>query len=329
MRLLHVTECYSSGVGQAIDTIVGMTPEHEHHLLYTGDKQPLPGVFASARELPEGIVARIRAVRQHSRAVAPDLIHAHSAWAGVYTRVLPQAAPVAYEPHAYKFIDDLLPAALRGAFWAAERLLGLNTAVVVTLSQEEERHAARLAPRARKVFLPNVARDLTPTVGARTRSVVMSGRISRQKDPHHFADVALALRAMDPDVDVVWLGTGDSDLESVLRAAGVRVTGWLGPEELAQELSTAGAYYHSARYEGFPLSLLDAAALEVPVVARQIAAFEGTGLRQTRSPAEAARTIMAVLDDPEARADALARGRTLLETMSPARQRAALAELYR
>ena len=340
-RILHVTECFSTGVSRAIRTIAQLAPEHEHHLLYTGLDEPGESTFASCRELPDGTSARIRAVREVAGALGADVVHAHSSWAGVYTRALPLSARVVYQPHGYKLSDTSASRPARFAVAAAESLLGLRSDAVVVLSPQEARLARRLTPRAQVVVVPNV-----PTLPVREGSpesseapqgggemahptIVMSGRVSRQKDPEWFVAAVELVRRERPDVRAVWLGSDDDKgLTERLMAADVTVTGWVDADEVRRLVGAAGVYLHTARYEGFPLSVLDALALGTPTLVRDIPAFEGTPLWAVDSPAVAADRALALLTSREQREANRRAGAQLLTTMSPDAQQAALAELY-
>jgi hypothetical protein len=72
-------------------------------------------------------------------------------------------------------------------------------------------------------------------------------------------------------------------MEAILTEAGVRLTGWVGNDVLQDELDRAWLYLHTSRSEGFPLSLLDAAARDVPIIVRPIAAFDGFDLRTVQT----------------------------------------------
>ena len=332
MRILHVTECYGGGVGHALNTRVRATPEYEHHLLWCGDEDPdeYEG-FTGARRLPHGFARRVRAVRDEVRRLRPDVVHAHSSWAGVYTRVLPVDAPVVYEPHCFKFDDPSLGPLIAAAFRTAERVLTPRTRRFGTLSPHEDALVRSLSRRALTVRIPNV-----PTVpmsekpgdlAAAARKAVMIGRIAPQKDPAFFAEVAQVLRNAPAPLEPVWVGDGDEQATALLRAAGVRVTGWLQPAQIAEELDGA-VYVHSARYEGFPLSVLDAAARHIPIVARRIPPLADTGILQADTPKALADLALAAAGPGEARRRALATSDALLIAFSTSKLHGALNTLY-
>ena len=108
LRILHVTECFGAGVGRAVKLRAQALPQAEHHLLWTGEETPTSSQWASTTELPASDLSRIRATALTTRQVNPDIVHAHSSWAGVYARVGVFGRPVVYEPHCFKFDDPSL-----------------------------------------------------------------------------------------------------------------------------------------------------------------------------------------------------------------------------
>ena len=137
LRVLHVTECFGAGVGRAIGLRAAALPEAEHHLLWTGEETPTASRWASMMRLPRTLPSRISAARRRTRELGVDVVHAHSSWAGVYTRVVSLDAPVVYEPHCFKFTDPALRGPVSRTYRFIERCLTMNTAAVGVLSPDE------------------------------------------------------------------------------------------------------------------------------------------------------------------------------------------------
>ena len=332
-RVLHVTECYGGGVGRAVDNVARLMPDAEHHLLWRGeDVADLARGYSSLTALPEFIPAAIMAVRQAVKAIDPDVVFAHSSWAGVFSRVIPLGVPVVYQPHCFKFDDDEQNPLVRRAYFLAERALARRSDVTVVLSPHEEALAKSLGRSVRTEFVPNSATLLpsNPDDGARfalDQTVVMNGRIVPQKDPEFFAAVARAVTRQRPAVRFKWIGDGDPDLREILENAGVEVTGWVSGDQLAEILAQPALYFHSARYEGFPLSILDAAAFDHAIAARSIPAYAGLPIPQAHSVHEAAMLIERIFDDGAERQQAEQAAVFLNDSMSEQAQRDALARL--
>lgn len=334
-RILHVTECFSGGVSRALRTIVELVPEHEHHLLYAGLDDPSDMGFASVRELPGSPISRVRAVRAAASDLDVDVVHAHSSWAGMYARVLPLRTRVVYQPHGYRVNDPGLARPLGWVYGAAERALGAFTDATVVLSPQEHRLARRFSPRADVIMMPNA-----PTLKVRFAAggedhppkVIMIGRISPQKDPEFFSEVARLVHAVRPDIRFVWVGDSEADVDGAgsrdLEAAGVEVTGWVDAKTVEDHLENASLYLHTASYEGFPLSVLDGAAVGTPVAVREIEAFEDTVLRTVKTPSDAALLTLAAIGDASITDDLRERSQALLDVMNHDNQRRALLHLY-
>lgn len=329
-RILHVVECFGAGVGRAVQLWPKLTPEHEHHLLWEGEESPAPHhAFSSETRLPRGLAARIASVDTHVRSIRPQVVIAHSSWAGVYTRARRPSVPVLYAPHAYKFEDPSESGLRRAIYRTAEALLARRSLLTLTLTPREDALARSLSPRSATHLVPN-SPTVTPTDGGHATgfdpgsTVVMIGRVSRQKDPAHFIEVARTIRRTRPAVNFVWAGEGDAALTKDLEDAGVRVTGWLDRQALIALLSEPAVYFHSAIYEGFPLSVLDAVVFEHPVVVRAIPPFDGLGLLSTGSAPAAARAILAVLDRADGYEDAVRGSRGLTALMSRDSQASAM-----
>ncbi|GGM18762.1 hypothetical protein GCM10010102_12900 [Promicromonospora citrea] len=341
MRILHVTDRYSGGVGRAVDRITELVPEAEHHLLSSGvESTDGRGAYAGTAALPDGAAARVRAVRAAVGELAPDVVHAHSSWAGLYTRVLRLPVPVVYQPHCYWFERPDLPGPLRRAVRAAERWLATHGSVVAAVSPHEERLARSLGAR-HVVRVPNApsgaavrragAGRAAPrgTPAGAVRTVATTGRVVAQKDPDFLARTARAARAAGAPLAFRWLGDGDPALVRRLTDAGVEVTGWLGADEVVRELAACDVYLHSAVYEGFPIAVLDAARVGLPVVVRAIPAFEGSGLTAVATPQEAAAAVRSAAEDELFRRRARVAGDHLVGEMDEAALHDGVLRAYR
>jgi glycosyltransferase involved in cell wall biosynthesis len=331
--VLHVTECSSGGTLRAAEGFARSLPEYEHVLYSPLRAEEVSTAFVRAHTMPDGLVGRIAGLRRLVAHEVPDVVHAHSSWAGVYSRVRRLPRPVVYQPHCYAFDDPATPRAVRAAYRLIERALATNSDGVVVLTPHEADLATSLASR-RVTVVPNVPTvpvlPEQPVIATTTDPVVvMAGRLCPQKDPGFFADVAAQVHRTRPGIRFVWIGDGEPSLAVRLRRAGVTVTGWLPDTELARTLAGANLYLHTGLYEGFPLSVLDAAATRLPVLVRDIPAFRGSGLEHVGSVPAAATATVRLLGDPDELARARARGSRLLEAMNLDEQRRSLTELYR
>ena len=130
------------------------------------------------------------------------------------------------------------------------------------------------------------------------------------------------------DLEAVWIGDGPEHDRRAVEELGVKVTGWLNRDEATAELRAADLYLHTAAWEGFPLSVIEAVRAGVPVFVRPIPAFAqvpaelqfGDALdRFVRSEAEERASLAA---------SNIALWGRLLEDNMPEAQRAALVEVF-
>ncbi|NQD41211.1 glycosyltransferase [Glutamicibacter halophytocola] len=338
MRILHVTECYAGGVSRAINSIAENF-DADHHLLYSGNDTP-SNSFSTTDTLPSSIVSRILAFKRAVRLIRPDIVHAHSSWAGLYTRILPTRTPVIYEPHCFVFDDPRRSRFLKSVYRGMELLLSFNTKITVALTAHEAKLARSLRPGQKVMKLSNVptisASDLTAYLPASKKlgsqklfTVSMVGRVAPQKDPDFFAQVADIAAAAGRDWRFQWIGGADKvDDESDLRRRGINVTGWLEKASLISALETSDVYFHSASYEGFPLSVLDAAAMDLPIIVRELACFEGFDLHKIGTPQDAYESLKSVERSADFQIMLRTLSRNLAEEMSVKNHRLELQSIY-
>jgi glycosyltransferase involved in cell wall biosynthesis len=294
LKVLVVAECYEAGTGAVIESIATEMTDVEFHLLWSGDGKSLSlAGFASAHRMSTSVPGRIKQVRQLARAFGVDVVHAHSSWAGVYARVLSSDVPVVYQPHGFSFANRSLSAPGRMVGKAMEWLLAHRAQVIVAVSDAEARAArglglsadrVRLVPNSSMLTGPDRTRNSGFAGGVPT--VVMIGRLVPEKDPPFFAELARRSAGRDLPFRFVWIGDGHSQVSSLLAAAGVEVTGWLSRDALSEHLGRAFVYVHTAVAEGFPISILDAAAFGIPILARPLPPLSEAGLPTYESPDE-------------------------------------------
>ena len=339
LRVLHVVEKYRSGVGSAIAQYTRSLPEVEHHLL---SGTPVDGEgdlaeqadFTATHRMTGGTRAKVRRIREVVADLRPHVVHAHSSHGGAYARLAlsRRSTFLVYTPHCYAFERRDISAPVRAAYWGAEALLAANTSAFAACSAREYDLSAWPTRRAPRQLVPNIA----PAVVGRAQPssaegplVVGGGRLSPQKDPDFFLAVVRLLRSKHPDLRALWLGDGEPASRAALEADGVEVSGWLPRAAVLDRLGTATLYLHSARWEGFPLMVAEAAALGVPTLVRRLPSFTGVPPALTVADELDVAPALACLGDAQAASSNVEAWAHELRHHTRADQRAALAELYR
>jgi glycosyltransferase involved in cell wall biosynthesis len=337
--ILHISESYAGGVGASIRDYVRNSPEVEHHLLYVDRKDaPLDkgdlACFARAKLLPGGHLSRVVAVRNTVRERRYAAIHAHSSFAGVYGRLAVRNRtdrPLIYTPHCYAFERRDIGATARAIFRTIEWVLALNTAVFAGCSPREVALSHWPLSSAHTVYLPNVPpSDVPPPRAPVLREPLViagAGRAGAQKDPDFFFECIEALRAAGMAIEPRWIG-GGTHLGERCAKHGVHLTGWLTRQDALVALSDADIYVHSARWEGFPIAVLEAITMDVPTIVRSIPAFQGAALPLMFERPQQLPDLVRALFDPTTLDRLVADTRTSISANNDERQAEVLSMLY-
>lgn len=347
MRVLHLHFRWGAGSAAAVSDYIRATPAFEHHLVYAVapgcqlDDQ-VQELAASVRELPSGLARQIVAVRRAVAAVEPDLVHAHSSLAGACARTaLGRRWPerVVYTPHCYAFERTDVGPVARSTFWLVEAALSLRGGQVAACAPHEADLARSLPGRQQVVYVPNIAgpdamgSSGMGSAGAGRRRegepvvVTAVGRLAPQKGPEMFAHAARIRRDAGDGSRWVWVGGGENDLERQVRSAGVEVTGWLPRHQALEALAASDVYVHTAAWDGAPITVLEAAAAGVPILARRTSAMAALGVEPLFDTAEELADLVGRLDGTVA-AVAERSAQRLREAHTPAAQREALHHVY-
>lgn len=259
-----------------------------------------------------------------------DLVHTHSSKAGFLGRFAARTAgvrTVVHTPHGFYFLNQK-PGRKRSFYLRLERIAGLMTHRMIALSPTEMAEAMDNGiVRADKVALiENGIRVPSPpglATVSRLREVLAPGaeqlvgtvaRFTPQKGPFDFVRMASHLVHAVPGVHILWCGDGElrEQVEALSRELGISDRlHFLGYRtDVLDIMSTLDVFVLTSHWEGLPYTVLDAMALEKPVVA--------TAAVGTRDIVQEGITgMLTPVGDPEAAARAIAR---LL--LSPAERKA-------
>ena len=213
----------------------------------------------------------------------PDVVHLHAAKAGLAGRlVLRGRTPTLFQPHAWSWLA--VDGALRRASIGWERVAARWTNVFVCVGAQEAEQGRAAGVRGRYTVVRNgvdldrfgpagdgarLAARHRLGVDREVRLAVCVGRVTRQKGQDILIAAWRLVRDRCPDAELSIVGGGD--LLPELRttgAPGVRFTGAVA--DVRDWLAAADVVVLPSRWEGLPLTALEAFASGRPVVASRV-----------------------------------------------------------
>lgn len=329
LRVLHVVEAFGGGVLEVIDTLTrslsrrgyqnaiayGLRPETPTDLRARIDSDVELHQLPWGRRTPTSVLEAVWALPRLADQWAPDIVHLHSSFAGVVgAATIARSWPTAYSPHGYAFAVPR-NRLLEQSVVAAERFVAHRVDIVAAVSESEADEARERAKAERVAVVANGIPELDDDASlssraSKDRRVVASGRPVPQRQP---VEAAQILAAVAEHADVAWIGGGYENGEGVtaLRNAGIPMTGWLPKNRALDELDRAMVYIHWTAWDGLALSILEAMARDVVVVAHDIpSSREVIGPEQVcASPNDAVSLTKRILDDCQFREDLLSEQR--------------------
>jgi glycosyltransferase involved in cell wall biosynthesis len=296
-------------------------------------RRPAPGDAASLRRL-------FPLVRR------ADVVHGHSSKAGFLVRLAAAGAGrrsrCVFTPHGWSFWAT--SGAEARMYRALERRAARWCSTIVAVSEHERSAglAARVGRPEQYRLIPNgielerFSGQPRPVDGR----VVMLGRLAPPKRPDLVVRALARVRARHENAELQLVGDGPAraQVESLAKALGlsgvVRVTG--RSDDIPEILAGAQCLVLASDYEAMPLSVLEAMAAAVPVVATRLESLSevvvdgATGLLvEPDNPDALAAAIERLLDDPTKAAELGAAGRRRAqERFSKQRMVAEISGLY-
>ncbi|MBJ7471845.1 MAG: glycosyltransferase [Solirubrobacteraceae bacterium] len=239
-----------------------------------------------------------------------DLVHAHSAKAGVVARsvLAGRKPPVIYSPHCFPFIGDF-GNGRRIFATTVERMLAPTTARILCVCDDERQEGLRVGIKHRRMrvihngskALPPATEPLAELEAFRGEDGVLVGSVAvlrEQKRVDVLIDAAPSILASDPRARVAIIGNGP--LQAELRARATSL-GLLGEDRFAffpfqppafGALAALDVYVLPSSWEAFPIGVLEAMATGIPQVATDVggtreAVVDGYGRASHRTEPDA------------------------------------------
>lgn len=320
--VLHLAQPVEGGVARVVSDLAGaQTREGVRVVVACPEGGDLPRRAAAAgaeverwaavRELGPGVAAETLRAHRLIRRVDPDLVHAHSAKAGLAARLaLRGSVPTVYQPHAWSFEAVGGNTATLARAW--ERRAARWTDRVLCVSDAERRTGVRAGIAARWAVVPNgvpevesaeraAARSALPQLGgvpAEAPLVVCVGRLCPQKGQFTLLDAWSRVAADVPGARLVLVGDGPDRTELARRAPdGVLFAG--ASDEVDLWYAAADLVVLPSLWEGMALTPLEAMACGRPVVLTDVG-----GARECLPPGQQ-ETCLVRPGDPHALAESV------------------------
>ena len=291
LRILHViTRINQGGTARWLDVLVEEQKRAGHEVvILAGEVQsaededeiayslPVVKIPSLGRRIsPARDLRSLEALTLQFRRLKPDLINTHTSKAGALGR-LANYALGPWRPTLVHTIHGHLLSGFAGtmgtmAIRETERALGRMSDGIICVGPTAHggiveagigrgRPVADILPGARNIQLLTRS-DARSRLGIPQDDYVVTwmGRLTRQKNPQ----LALDTASLMPET--TWVIAGDGDLRSLIQDGAppnVRVVGWSDPGLV---LGAADAYVHTADWEGFPYSVVEALQVGLPVV---------------------------------------------------------------
>jgi GT2 family glycosyltransferase/glycosyltransferase involved in cell wall biosynthesis len=234
------------------------------------------------------------------RREVPDIVHSHTAKAGtsarlavyLYNFLYGRRVKMVHTFHGHVFEGYFTPAKARAFVWV-ERILALATDAIIAISESQKKELTErfmIAPLSKVVTL-ELGFNLSPFLsssskrGAFRNSIGVSpttalvgivGRLVPIKNHGMFLDAAARILSMRPEHDIAFVLVGDGELrdelEQFCRDKGiyskVKFCGWM--RDVAGVYADLDVLALTSLNEGTPVSIIEAMASSVPVIATDV-----------------------------------------------------------
>jgi glycosyltransferase involved in cell wall biosynthesis len=261
--------------------------------------------------------SRLKELSRFIKSNSITVVHSHGKGAGVYTRLLKLLIPSLKVVHTFHGVHVLQYSLLsRNLYYLYEKLMCKLTDRFINVSFGERdiclKHGFIEAKKQITVYngVPDLAeRTSHPAIPDifKKFKVISISRFDFSKNMQLTYIIAKQLKH-NPSIEFVWVGDGADreELENKVKEEGlmnIKFTGFTDQPDIY--LKSAQVYLSTSRWEGLPLSLIEAASLSIPVIATDVTGnnevvkhgFNGF-LYDAEAPELAAEYITKLADDP-------------------------------
>lgn len=280
-RVLYVVESFSTGVYAIVrDIACNLDPDKFEVLIIHSIRHDSPKDYKkdfmyphiALRYIPmdslKNYFRSIRLIRGIISEFKPSTIHLHSSKAGFLGRLAmgkKSQIKVLYSPHGFSFLRTDVSGFFRFMFLLLEKAINWYVpSRIVAVSLGEMKEARRITENTITINNFIDTKKISQKETVEEQIVVTTGRISAQKNPQLFNRIASDL----PHVSFIWVG--DGPLKDELKSPNITITGYVSRAEVLDYLTNTTIYLQTSLWEGMPVSILEAMATGLPIVASDI-----------------------------------------------------------
>ncbi|ASK30357.1 glycosyl transferase family 1 [Chryseobacterium sp. T16E-39] len=293
IKIVQFVEAFGGGVYTYVKDLSNFLATHQSdmncdiHLIYSPnrveldkelfDKEIHPDIYLHELDMQRPINLKkdytvIRETRKILKKIKPDIIHLHSAKAGVIGRLACQGfvskKNIYYSPHGFSFVQQNISKTKVLFFKIIEYLMPFLFGGTTVASGNTEYEMAKKIGKTtliRNGVDFELPQKVYSPVSNERFTVGTVGRLTAQKNPKAFNEIASKL----PNVNFVWIGNGE--LIDDITSENITVTGWIRTrEELLQKLNTLDLYLQVSLWEGLPIAILEAMAVRKPLLVSNV-----------------------------------------------------------
>jgi glycosyltransferase involved in cell wall biosynthesis len=288
IKIVHIVEATATGTLSMVCECVNSLAARGHKVTLIYSRRPetpkkLEALFHESVTIIEmklgGLsgLASLPRLRRILININPQIIHLHSSFAGFYGRIatlnaLPKSR-LFYSPHCISMMRTDIT--FRKLIYATFELFANIRNCTYVACSLSEKSAIRRWLNVEASLLENAVNfdcrsiEAPPFVSKHSNGlqIVTVGGIRPQKNPYLFARICTLLRQDFPEIRFMWIGDGEPQLVQILLKSGVEVLGWKEKEEVIEILRDSQLYLSTSSWEGMPVSVIEAMASGVPVLA--------------------------------------------------------------
>lgn len=308
MKLLLISESVGGGLRKHIVQLIENLDQEEFDIYFIHGTKTLDDAFVSQyenlgkkvkliscdsfeRELNlKQDIETYRFVSKKIHQIRPDIVHCHSSKAGVIGRLAAKRhgiKSVFYTPHAYSFLSPEFGRKKKKIFIGIEKLMSKFATTKTFCVSNGEKNAALdnsldKSDKLEVIYngLPGIelpAKEETKVrLGLRKENFVIgnNARMSAQKNPKLFMEIARELINIDKNYHFVWAGDGPLMNKAIefVRTNNLENNIHLLGDRNDSEIIVAGydIFLITSLYEGLPYAPIEAMRAGVPILATNV-----------------------------------------------------------